>query len=260
MQSAQRLSQGRGRPGVVDEMRGVLGCLEWNGQVKSIDGHDSVHELTTYMSRNWFSNVHENQMLECLKQALKTDDLYRDEVIVEGVFFYTYLMAAYAERDSGVYTSSKQFRRLRVIAESLASRERKQLATIINVNDNHWVSVVVDFENAVLFYADSMGAALSSEVAAVLSWWTNLHSARDFAVLQMPVTKQDGYDSYSCGLLCYNALENFFFKQQAPLVDARAADEGRLEMFLRITKRRICSVSSYSFKLCATFAHRKKIH
>ena len=42
-------------------------------------------------------------------------------------------------------------------------------ATIVNINDNNWVSIVVDFKALNILYGDSMGGAIDEDVEEIFT-------------------------------------------------------------------------------------------
>lgn len=79
------------------ETQKVLATLPWTTQIQSIDIPDPVHELATYASREWLSDVHENQMLELLRLGVEHDKDLNGSISVKGVFFYPTLLSAFNE-------------------------------------------------------------------------------------------------------------------------------------------------------------------
>ena len=108
------------------------------------------------------------------------------------------------------------------------------LATIANVNRNHWIALILDFNEAKILYGDSLGGQISAELRDILGWWTYLHSGKNFSYAQLPTTQQE--DGYSCGLLTWNALAAFLLKSIA-LMDPRHVVEERLKVLLRVVER-----------------------
>lgn len=222
------------------EVHKALSTLPWASQIQSIDIADPAHELTTYASRDWLSDTHENQMLELLRWGVEHNEGLSGSIIVKGVFFYACLLSAFNE-NADVYANANHFRQIRQIGTSLSSGFQTKLATIINVNQNHWVSIIIDFENSLLLYGDSLGGKPNAELVQVFSWWTNIHTGRDFHLMSLAITKQD--DSHSCGLLCFNALEHFFFPDRVSLTGAGDVDEARLDIIVRLANRKLSNVS-----------------
>jgi Ulp1 family protease len=80
-------------------------------------------------------------------------------------------------------------------SEEFATGVYDVFATIVNINDNHWVSIVVDFKVSRFLYGDSMGGAIEE----ILMWWTYHHTGVTFMKTYFPITRQR--DGFSCGLL-----------------------------------------------------------
>ncbi len=87
-------------------------------------------------------------MLHSLRVAIESDDYLRDQVAIEGVFFYTHL--ATRHMPNATPTSTRHLAISNICAGSgilFPKGISPTLATIININGNHWVSVIVDFQN-----------------------------------------------------------------------------------------------------------------
>lgn len=153
-------------------------------------------------------DVHENQML---RTSIQNEEGIKNAVAMGNVFFSTYLLSTFAGNDSDIYATCNHFCRIRQLIHTLFSTQQPQskLATIINVNENHWVSVIVAFDNEPFVYGDSLGGTPDAKLVSAFSRCISIHSGRDFRLLKLVVTKQ--LDGYSCDFLCFNALEHFFF-------------------------------------------------
>ncbi|KAK0237311.1 hypothetical protein EDD85DRAFT_790985 [Armillaria nabsnona] len=96
---------------------------------------------------------------------------------------------------------------------------------------NHWTSIVVDASEGRVYYADSFSSPLPAEAVDVLHWWLKRHGFDKFPVMQLPSTKQK--DSYSCGILCIDAI-NHHFLPGLPLISSSECSLGQLEMLADI--------------------------
>jgi Ulp1 family protease len=172
-------------------------------------------------------------MLELLSRCTKEDD----GVYIRSVFFSTFIVHTY--QDIPKYKTSNSFEWLRNLGEETAQNPKTYLATITNVNDSHWVAVVIDFRKKCIRYGDSMPTTLQpgvySEVDNALMWWTKYHTSKTFKAVLLPTTVQQ--DSHSCGLLAWNAIGHFLFPfRYYRLMDASNMNDERLEMLLRILR------------------------
>ena len=104
----------------------------------------------------------------------------------------------------GTYDEDKGAAWVQREIEELATGVYDVFATIVNLNNNHWVSIVVDFKASKILYGDSMGGAIDENVEEILTWWTYHHTGVTFTKIYLPITRQR--DGFSCGLLAWNAL------------------------------------------------------
>jgi hypothetical protein len=114
----------------------------------------------------------------------------------------------------------------------LATGTLDLLAFLANLNQNHWVAVVLDFRKDIFWYGDSLGGKIPSSMEESLKWWTTFHSGKNFTIKKLTITIQK--DFFSCGLLAWNALCVFFFQETAHLIPAERVAEGRLKILVRI--------------------------
>jgi hypothetical protein len=147
------------------------------------------------------------------------------------------LEKAYETHTSGDYESSRYFAQARETGQAMASGLGGSIAFLMNVNGNHWAAVVIDFESWIIFYGDSLHEKPSSEVLAVLNWWTYHHTGQQFTRRSLAITQQQ--DGFSCGLLSYNALAHHFLPSECPLMAATQVRNGRLKIMLEVIDRHL---------------------
>jgi len=66
----------------------------------------------------------------------------------------------------------------------------EMLATIANINQNHWVAVVLDFKESRIRYGKSMGGSIDEDLEVMLTWWSHQHTGRHFTTSYLPITWQ----------------------------------------------------------------------
>ncbi|KAH9932479.1 uncharacterized protein B0H18DRAFT_871225 [Fomitopsis serialis] len=219
----------------------MLGILPWSGNLQGFDFPESVETLVHYMTNEWLSDSHEDQMLTLLRQDItlsSSHTLYE----VENAYFGSLLRSAYASREHGEYEESRHFARVRGVGQALAEGRRSAVAFILNVNRNHWVAVIVDFCTSEILWGDPLGHPPSAADIEALDWWTALHSGYTFAHRTLMVTRQT--DDFSCGLLAFGALAHYCLPEKYPLVAASEVADERLRMFLAIARRHLSEVSN----------------
>jgi len=58
----------------------------------------------------------------------------------------------------------------------LATGVQDTLITIANINKNHWVAIIVDFQASKIWYGDSMAGAINEDIECNLTWWIYHHT------------------------------------------------------------------------------------
>jgi Ulp1 protease family, C-terminal catalytic domain len=129
------------------------------------------------------------------------------------------------------YISESSFRYHRHLGHSLTTGIYDQVGTLVNFRRNHWVPIVIDFRKREILYGDSLGAPVPLRVKLVLTWWTEFHSGNLFTYRNLNITLQN--DSFSCGLLSYNALLVHFMESEA-LIAAADVAKGHLCILQKI--------------------------
>jgi Ulp1 protease family, C-terminal catalytic domain len=100
----------------------------------------------------------------------------------------------------------------------------------MNCQNVHWVAIVIDFPALTIWHGDSLGWRLDLEHKKLLDWWFSEYSVNKFMYHDMPITRQS--DSFSCGILAWNALSHFFLPEQHPLMHPSNVAAERLQVLL----------------------------
>lgn len=206
----------------------MLTTLTWSGFVHGFDNLEPIESLATYATRDWLSDVHENQMLDLLRMAVtRRADGQRFEV--ENAAFWKFLTHAYDKRELGTYLTDRYFVRPRGLGEALARGDRDIVVMIVNLSNVHWIAVAVDFREKSILYGDSLGGKRNAQVLAVLEWWTAAHSGGEpFKCEALQITRQP--DFHSCGLASWNAVAHLLLPDRYPLLDPTDLDTARLHV------------------------------
>ncbi|KAF8133473.1 hypothetical protein K438DRAFT_1451162, partial [Mycena galopus ATCC 62051] len=206
--------------------------LPWDGNLKGFkDG--TVDNLALWFTRDWLKTEHEDQMLELLASDLGLSD--RSTSSISPTYLVRALARAYSNPET--YRSAQQFRWLRRLGQSFATKARNRLGTIANENENHWVALTIDCEKHLIGYGNGFGNRASPSLRKHLKWWLFEHLGVEFKWKDIPVVKQT--DPHSCGILAYSALAHWFDEERFPLPKCTAASmaDERIKMFLRVVER-----------------------
>lgn len=218
---------------VVDQVFNALGVLQWGHDLRgfSANGTDNLETLTAYTSNTWLKGEHAGQMLDLLKTKVQLE--YQSAVEIASTWFYEKIKQAYEAPET--YTTNASFRFYHHIGDGLETGRRDQCGFLVNLNRNHWVAVVLDFRMREIWYGDSLRQRMPETVRKVLEWWTYFHSGKQFAHQSLPITAQK--DSFSCGLLAWDALAVFFSGGKETLLDPGNVAEARLNVLLKVVRR-----------------------
>jgi hypothetical protein len=226
--SLQKLSQDKGTAEVVMEVRRTLEELEWYGSVRGFSDSHEIDCLHKYMTTAWLGTIHEEQMLDLLQADLIDHYTDPDAIIIEDTDFIRCLRLAFDRRYTRPGKGGIHKR-----GTALARGDHRYLATIANCFECHWVAIIIDFRTCTIWHGDSLGWEIDPNILALLEWWTTEHGISKFTANHLPITHQS--DTFSCGLLAWNALANFFLPRQFPLIAAEKVAAERLQLFLRIS-------------------------
>ena len=145
VQSKRRTDDTRG---LIKQVYNALACISWASKLKGFSASITTDHLATYLTKNWFTDEHENQMLYLLqREVLRTRR--REEIEVCDTFFTKRLLDIQKQADKpDHYASSADYAWLREKGQELATGVLDMLVTIANIGDNHWVAVVLDFKSS----------------------------------------------------------------------------------------------------------------
>jgi hypothetical protein len=125
------------------------------------------------------------------------------------------------------------------------TKYRKSVLLLKNLNNEHWVALVLDFKNSCIRYGDSFDEDAPPKLMCAVEWWTYYHTGRHFTHAKLAITMQT--DGFSCGLLAYNALAHNANPEKYPLINATAVDDVRLEILLAVTRQHSDNIVSILF-------------
>jgi hypothetical protein len=157
-------------------------------------------------------------MLDLLKTDLELTGVTTNALTsIQHTYHAQQILAAYACGNKR-YSTSKRYHALCEHAQDLATGVQDTLATVANVDGNHWVALMVDFRARKAYYGNSLGGAISKDLKIAYDWWFSMHNENTFEWVQMDITRQQ--DSHSCGLLAINALAHSLDPKRFDLISA----------------------------------------
>ncbi|KAF4612920.1 hypothetical protein D9613_010721 [Agrocybe pediades] len=217
----------------LSEIRDMLHWIGWAEKINGFPASISTVFLTPYFTKQWLTDEQENQMLHLLEKDVRAD-ISNNYIEVLPTYFTESLTAAYQSPET--YPTDPRKAWIRKKGHDLQSNSGI-LATLANINGNHWVAVVLDFRSAEIHYGDSMGGSIRKKLEDMLMWWTYQHTGRHFTTSYLPISRQK--DGYSCGILSWSALATYVLPTQYTLMKTDQLTMERLKMFLVVTKHHI---------------------
>lgn len=202
-----------------------------------------IYELSAYLTTEWLSDVHENQMLDILRSK-QTLSCSNRPIIVENVHFVQFILAAYQCRNkTNQYADDRYFLRAREVGQAVAGPESRSsgVGFLVNARGNHWVAVVLEFKHNQFLYGDPLGQDPECQLSDAIGWWTYHHTGQHFHACKLTITPQQ--DSYSCGVLAFDALAHHCLANSYPLIPAHDATNERARILAEVVARHLDHVS-----------------
>lgn len=235
-----------GRPAAAIIMRQTLDLLydvKVEGIIKGFSDEENTTRLATLASREWLATPHINMYLELLKKDVARAG--KHNVVVYGSHAYQKIRDAYRDKDN--YQNSEAHRTARRLGVRLALH-KLDLASMANIDDQHWVAFVVSPGALVIVYGDSFPYPVNEDFRAIITWWTGVHFTGTFRWRTMSMTEQS--DAFSCGILGGNGLGHYLLGGKYPLVAVgrRSAEVERVNILRRILlHHRVCCMRTYLY-------------
>ena len=206
-----------------------LACISWASDISGFPAAITTDHLATYLTKNWLSDEHENQMLHLLRREVLSKRR-EDRISISDTSFMKKLIDVHQMVDrTEHYATARNYAWIQEKGQELATSILDMFITITNVRENHWVALVIDFKSSRILYGDSMGGTIDEDIKNALTWWIHHHTSRHFTSSYLPITRQR--DGHSCGILAWIALATFLFPKTYSLMDAGAVADERLRMF-----------------------------
>ncbi|KAF7350324.1 hypothetical protein MVEN_01336900 [Mycena venus] len=224
----------------VKETLRVLETLAWTGKIpldalkgdRATVSNDPVDSLTRYLSREWFSSQHMDQMLDLLLYDIQKKKTPTQGIQMMTTAITTEILVQYRKNPRDYDPNGTRF--LQRFGATLENDS--EFAGIFHVNENHWVAAAVDVLDKSVEFGDPAGEE-DVDVCAALQWFLRQHlpnSVNTLSPIELACTRQR--DGHNCGLYAPNAIGHRFLPDKYPLFssDILLGDLGRLEMLRRV--------------------------
>ncbi|KAK6996843.1 hypothetical protein R3P38DRAFT_3626103 [Favolaschia claudopus] len=205
--------------------------LPWYAGLRGFEECD-VEGLANFCKPTaWFKTTEINQMLELLDED---EQLLRRKICVVPSDYTRDVIRAF--NDDGLdYEDAPRYRKLRDLGEDSVNGRTNELTTVANVDGDHWVALIINFELQSVYYFDSLKRSINAELRAAYNWWINQHHATEFSWTPLPCLEQP--DSHNCGLFAANRVAYYVNPNKYPLLDTEACADERLWMLEKILDR-----------------------
>jgi hypothetical protein len=197
-------------------------------------------KLAAYLSSQWLRTTHLDQQLDLLRWDIERSGKLNCEVVKQS--FFRKLVKLYHDRETVPYTKdTKGARHVWAVGEELASNIREKVCGVVNIDDTHWVGVVIDAAQSLFLYGDSI-AGSNTELKSAIDWWIENHTSQQFVHQNLPITRQ--FDGYNCSIFAVNAVGCNALPERISLLETSThADELRIETFICVANRDLQFVS-----------------
>jgi hypothetical protein len=206
----------------------LFGILPWSGYTCAFSDPEPITKFANYLSSGWLATSHIEQQLELFAAKITRETPLSPFKIVSPVFLNKLVQIHRCTED---YNSERAgTRHIWAVGEELASdvHHRTTLCGIFNVDNSHWVTVIVDTKECCILYGDSLGG-WNCEVLDALQWWIEFHVHGKFKHRQLMIGQQT--DGVSCALFAVNALVHFV-SPSCPLISQADVVTQRLQWFI----------------------------
>ncbi|KAJ7934277.1 hypothetical protein B0H13DRAFT_1591773 [Mycena leptocephala] len=215
-----------------------LGAIYWSGNLMGFDNREEITHLSLYATKEWFTDIQVSQMLDLLRRdVLAHGTILHDEV--PEIWVMENIKDAYRRRH--LYTAEPaNFRRAHTFGEVLQTRSRNRIGMMGNLQNWHWVGVVLDVKQRRIRYGDpKYKTDPDPEIKAAHQWWTHYHTGTSFAWGDLEMSRQ--HDGHNCGMLSFNGIAHDFLPDKYPLISTTGNDpaNARLELLLRVIDRHL---------------------
>lgn len=177
----------------------------WGGKLAGFSGWAPVTTLATYASNSWLRDTHIQQLLDVLERQLPTP--ISQSTLLADPFFSSAILEEHSKFEKKEAPNSSLQKWLVRLGSELRTGEKRRIAGLLCITDNHWLVYGADWDEQVLVFGDPMRNSILQNVISAFQWWLETYAAATFRVANLPTTKQ--VDMTSCGLLSFNGVAHW---------------------------------------------------
>ncbi|KAH6871759.1 hypothetical protein BKA70DRAFT_1484362 [Coprinopsis sp. MPI-PUGE-AT-0042] len=210
--------------GQLEEVIDMLSQLPWKSPMEFERGNTTTFDLSYFLGTNWLTDDHINMMIQTISKRLEESPAPKKTLVAPLAFSVAITNLNLKE---GTKHALLDRYRKRVVDDKV-----NRLYFPLNVNNNHWVTGVIDFETSTVCYGDSLSNYWSTGVPrkfdAKLFRWLKQSFRRAFKS-EDTLPRADQNDGYSCGIITANTIEHNVFG--TPLWEDKTATRHRIQWF-----------------------------
>lgn len=150
----------------------TLTHIPWTGHLLGFENTIDMHQLVTFLNNDWLNDNHQLIMTNLLQETISP--CLWGCVWVKNSFFMTMLIGAYENRAS--YGDTASLKWIQTCGQQLVAGQKSYLAIVVNIDNAHWVGLVLDFENHWILYRDSGGGHMPINIKNTVNWWTHYYT------------------------------------------------------------------------------------
>jgi len=191
----------------VDKIYSNLHNLPWTGKMHAFCDSEPIIHFSRYLSSEWLGMTHIHQQLDLLRHRLSHGSHPFAFEILPNHFFQK-IINIYNHQSEQYTANHRPTHHIWSVGEQLTDPafRHSKLGGILNIDANHWITVVIDIAQSTIFCGDSLGTGHDC-IPPAIDWWVNIHVGQHFTHLPLPIGQQG--DGISCSLFAVNALAHF---------------------------------------------------
>ncbi|KIJ56141.1 hypothetical protein M422DRAFT_239347 [Sphaerobolus stellatus SS14] len=143
---------------LVEQAEEYLCSTVWWGKAYGFDRDaDEIIDVWCYLSKDWLTDIQITQMQELLRQRICDSPQWANRVEVPHMMFFVRLHNAHGKcRNCLSLYDSDENQWLRKLGGLLETGHREYVVGALNVNHNHWISIIVNVKDNIIYYDDPM--------------------------------------------------------------------------------------------------------
>jgi hypothetical protein len=220
----------------------LLASIPWYQSRSPIPGA-TIRDLATLATTEWLSDNDIDLLGWFVNEEIKSETAYL-------------VHAAYPDKMRHLYQSSNSHSApqnstcewLDALRGEMETGRYEQIGFCVNIvagqglpmppqNGNHWVAVVIDVKNQIIWFGDSLRDPPHENVVQMLRWWLRAAFEFHFSIRLLKCIRQS--TSWSCGDRAINMIAHHFDLQKFSLIGSEKRDVllNRFNLLVRVVDK-----------------------